>query len=222
MVMVLDTGVLWTFTLLWLVVVPTPGANSLMVTHVAMTRTPLHVAVAIAGNMVGILVLAGGALLGWAALLEAFPALRLGVQILGAAYLVYFGWRLIVRSRTAVTPLDGADGGAASPGQDRPPGEMRRTFALGSLTALSNAQAIAFITGIYAVTGILQANVATGLASVAIMIACNATYLGMLGWLFRRETVRKGYARFRSAIEGTVGALFILLGGRLLYRELMR
>jgi threonine efflux protein len=220
MILPLDTGVLWTFMLLWLVVVPTPGANTLMVLHVAMTRTPLHVTAAIAGNMLGILVLAGGALLGWAAMLEAFPAMRLVVQILGAAYLVYFGFRLIQRSRRSnVIPLEHPVQGPALAAK---PGDLRRTLALGFLTALSNAQAIAFITGIYAVTGILQGNVATGLASVAIMVACNATYLGILGWLFQRDAVRRGYARFRRPVEGTVGVLFAVLGGRLLYREMMR
>ena len=217
-----DAGVLWTFTLLWLVIMPTPGANTLMVTHVAMTRPPVHVVMAIAGNMMGILLLAAGALLGWAALLEAFPRLRLFVQVLGAGYLVYFGWRLLQRSRTtAVMPAVTT----AQPRQradDNTVGDLRRTLALGFLTALSNAQAIAFITGIYAVTGILQANLATGLASVAIMIACNSTYLGMLGWLFQRGAVRRGYARFRTRIEATVGVLFILLGGRLMWRELAR
>lgn len=215
----LDARVLWSFTLLWLVVVPTPGANTLMVTHVAMTRTPVHVAAAIAGNMAGIVLLAGGALLGWAALLDAFPWLRLAVQMLGAAYLVYFGWRLIMRSRAPDTvPAAKAANAPASASV----GDLRRTLALGFLTSLSNAQAIAFITGIYAVTGILQANVATGLASVAIMIVCNASYLGMIGWLFRRPRVRVAYARFRRAIEGTVGGLFVVLGGRLLWRELAR
>lgn len=94
---------------------------------------------------------------------------------------------------------------------------MRRSFALGFLTAVSNGQAIAFITGIYVVTGVLAANIATGLASVAIIqVVCNATYLGLIGWLFRRERVRIFYAAYRRWIEGAVGALFVGLGGRLL------
>ena len=38
--MPLDTTILATFALFWLAIVPTPGPNILMVTHVAMTRTP--------------------------------------------------------------------------------------------------------------------------------------------------------------------------------------
>ena len=215
MELTVDTGVLSAFTLLWLVIVPTPGANSLMVTHVAMTRPGDHVAIAILGNMGGILSLALAALLGWATLLDTLPWLRLTVQILGAAYLIYFGWRLIVRSRApaaGTVPARQAE-------QDATPYRRRQTLTLGYLTAVSNPQAIAFITSIYAVTGVLQASMATGLASIVIMIGCNATYLALLGWLFQRRAVRTFYARFRPAFEGTVGALFVLLGLRLIYRE---
>ena len=68
-------------------------------------------------------------------------------------------------------------------------------------------------------TGVLQSSLATGLASVAIMIGCNATYLGLLGWLFRRRAVRTFYARYRRIFEASIGTLFALLGIRLLYRE---
>ena len=43
----LDTDILWRFFLLWLVIVPTPGANSLMVTHLSLTRPAMHVAFAL-------------------------------------------------------------------------------------------------------------------------------------------------------------------------------
>jgi threonine efflux protein len=190
----------------------------LMVLHVAMTRSPLHVVTAIAGNMLGVGTLAAGALLGLAAVLAAFPWARLAIQILGAAYLVYFGWRLIQRSRGPKTAIV-----AAVESGDAPEGSTGhgRTFAVGFLTAVSNAQAIAFVTGIYAVTGILQANLATGLASIAIMICCNTLYLGTLGWLFQRPAVRMFYSRFRNGFETTIGVLFIILGGRLLWRELV-
>lgn len=208
----LDTTVIATFALFWLAIVPTPGPNILMVTHVAMTRSARHVALAIAGNMVGIILLASLALLGWAALLQAFPWLRLAVNVLGGAYLIYVGARLINRARQPVPPLEVQ----ATPADDW------KTIALGFVTAISNAQAILFITSIYAVTGVLNANLATGFATVAIMVTMNASYLFMLGWLFRREPVRRAYQRFRRGFEGTVGTLFLIFGGRLLWRAVMR
>jgi threonine efflux protein len=208
----LDTTVLATFTLFWLAIVPTPGPNILMVTHVAMTRTARHVALAIAGNMAGIILLASLALLGWAALLQAFPWLRLAVNLLGGAYLIYVGLKLIGRARQPVPPIVTGE----------TPADDWKTLALGFVTAISNAQAILFITSIYAVTGVLQANLTTGFATVAIMVVLNASYLFLLGWLFRREPVRNAYQRFRRGFEGTVGALFLVFGGRLIWRAVMR
>lgn len=213
----LDLSVLSSFTLLWLAIVPTPGPNVLMVTHVAVTRTPTHVALAILGNLAGIALLASLALIGWAAVLEAFPWLRIAVSVFGGLYLMWVGWKLIRRSRT---------GGAAAESPvtkaGDTPADYRRTAALGLVTALSNAQAILFITSIFAVTGVLYANAATGVATVAIMLGCNATYLAALAWLFQREKMRAGYARYRGLLEGSIGTLFLLFGGRLLWRALVR
>lgn len=212
----IDFSVLTTFALLWAVVVPTPGANSLMVTHVALTRGRSHLAYAITGNMLGITLLALCALLGIAIVLDAFSWLRLAIHLLGAAYLVYFGARLIYRSRSS-----GQQAAAAEPSQTN--GELGwRTLGFGFATALSNAQAIVFITSIFAVAGVLTSNTATGLACVGIMIVFNASYLAVLGSLFFRPTPRRIYARFRRAIEGTIGTLFIFFGVRLLFKELAR
>lgn len=213
----IDFGVLGAFTLLWLAIVPTPGANSLMVGHVAMTRSAGDVALAIAGNMAGVVLLASLALFGWAAVLQAFPWLRLAVDVIGAAYLIYFGCRLVGRSMSAGRGAPpGSHGGAAETS------DPRRMLLLGFVTALSNAQAIVFITSIYAVTGILDAGLATGLASIAVMVACNASYLAMLGWLFQRAGVRSLYQRFRPGLEAAMGALFVVFGGRLMLRALAR
>lgn len=220
----LDLQILATFTLMWMAIVPTPGPNILMVTHVAVTRTPRHVAYAIAGNMVGIALLASLALIGWAAILETFPWLRLGVSIFGGLYLMWIGTRLLRRARRAgsaeaVPASPAAAVAATGPAQAE---DYRRTALLGLVTALSNAQAILFITSIFAVAGVLNANAATGVATVLIIIACNATYLSALGWLFQREKMRAGYARYRGVLEGITGSLFILFGGRLLWRALVR
>lgn len=213
--MPLDLSILSAFTLLWIAVVPTPGPNVLMVMHVAVTRTPAHVALAIAGNMVGIALLAGLALVGWAAVLRAFPWLRVGVNVFGGLYLIWLGARLLRRALAggiAAQPAS-AQSGAASR-------DHRRTALLGLVTALSNAQAVLFITSIYAATGILGANAATGLASIAIILCCNASYLSALGWLFQRERMRVAYGRYRGVLDGMTGTLFLAFGGRLLWRAL--
>ena len=224
----LDFHVLSAFTLLWLAIVPTPGPNALLVTHVAVTRTPAHLGYAIAGNVTGIAVLAALALIGWAAILQAFPWLRLAVNVFGGLYLMWLGARLVQRAwrnggRVAVAPaaLQG-DRVAGVGAAQNTPADFRRTALLGLATALSNAQAILFITSIFAVTGLLRANAATASVAVVIMVTCNAAYLAALGWLFRRETMRVGYARYRRRLEGLTGSVFLLFGGRMVWRALGR
>lgn len=224
----LDLQILSAFTLLWLAIVPTPGPNALMVTHVAVTRTPAHLGYAIAGNLAGIAVLAALALIGWAAILQAFPWLRLAVNVFGGLYLMWLGGRLVQRAwrhggRAAAVPASAQGHGAAlvRAAQDTP-ADYRRTALLGLATALSNAQAILFITSIFALTGLLRANAATACVAVVIMVGCNAAYLAALGWLFRRERMRAGYARYRRVLEGTIGSVFLLFGGRMLWRALSR
>lgn len=228
MPLTLDLHLLSAFTLLWLAIVPTPGPNALLVTHVAVTRTPAHLGYAIAGNVAGIAVLAALALVGWAAILQAFPWLRVTVNALGGLYLVWLGARLLQRAwrnggRAAAVPVPAAgDGAAGVRPTPNTPADYRRTALLGLATALSNAQAILFITSIFAVTGLLRANAATACAAVLIMVGCNAAYLAALGWLFRRERMRAGYARYRRVLEGTIGSVFLFFGGRMVLRALAR
>jgi threonine efflux protein len=215
LIFVLDLAVLTTLTLLWIVIVPTPGANSLMVTHVALTRGSRHVVLALAGNMLGILLLASCALFGMAYVLEAFPWLRLTVHVLGGVYLVYFGLRLIRQSRRPAPIPEPLQQESVT---DR--STQWRAFVLGFLTAVSNAQAIVFITSIFAASGVLKANLATGLACIVIMLICNASYLAFLAWLFMRSAARQIYQRFHRILEATIGGLFVLFGARLAFREL--
>lgn len=212
----IDFTVVAAFAILWAAIVPTPGANSLMVTHIALTRGPSHIAQAIAGNMAGISLLALCALFGMAILLNAFPWLRFAVHLFGGAYLIYFGALLLRKSQRPGPTEETVE--KSEPRKH----QAWRTFGLGFATALSNAQAIVFITSIFAVTGILQANLATGLACILVMILMNSAYLGFLGWIFLLPTPRRLYLRFRRWIEATIGVLFTFFGLRLILRELAR
>ncbi len=203
----LDFRVLAAFTLLWVAIVPTPGPNVLMITHVALTHGRRQVAMALAGNIAGVGFWALAALFGLVVLLAAVPAAAFAVILGGGAYLAWVGIRMM-RARRAPSREDPQGG---SPALDD-----RRAFALGIGTALSNAQAVFFITSIFAITGVVGANLATGIAAVAILLACNAAYLAFLGWLLQRTAARAFYGRWRSWLERAFGVLFILFSVKLL------
>jgi threonine efflux protein len=211
----LDTSILAAFTLLWLAIVPTPGPNSLLIMRLALTARWQDVAIALAGNLLAIAFYALATLLGLSALLAAAPSVRLAVYLLGGAYLVWVGLRLM-RAGLQQSKTGGAD---AMPLATNQAGSVDNPFVQGILTALANVQALFFLTSIFAGVGILRANLATGLAAVGIIVAGNGLYLSLLAWLLQREGPRAFYARYRGSMEIGFGALFVVFGARLVWRE---
>ena len=212
----IDYAVLGGFTLLWLAIVPTPGPNSLLIVHLALTAPWRAVAIALAGNLFGVTVYALGTLFGLALLLAREPSLRLVVYVLGGAYLVWSGIRLVRvglvwrRSPSAGVLAEGSREVAA-----------RKPFLQGVLTALANVAALFFLASIFAGAGILVANPATQLAALGVIVIGNGLYLSLLAWLLQRERPRVFYARNRGAMQLGFGVLFLAFGLRLIVRELL-
>jgi threonine efflux protein len=212
-----DTAVLATFMLLWLAIVPTPGPNSLLIMHLALTAGWRDVAAALAGNLLAIAFYALATLLGLSLLLVAAPSVRLGVYLLGGTYLVWIGLRMVWAGMRRLRAGDTSPHLPGDPEARRPGGP----FMQGVLTALANVQALFFLTSIFAGVGILRANLATGLAAVGIIVVGNGGYLSLLAWLLQREGPRAFYARFRGAMDIGFGALFAAFGTRLVWREVV-
>ena len=213
--MQIDYAVLGAFALLWLAIVPTPGANTLLIVHLALTSGWRDVGVALAGNLLAIAFYALATLLGLALLLAAAPSVRLVIYVLGGAYLVWVGVRL-VRAGLARRRSGPDDALNAGPGGAR----SHNPFLQGILTALSNVQALFFLASIFAGVGILTANAATQLAAVGVIVLGNGGYLALLAWLLQRERPRAFYARNRGTMEIGFGLLFLAFGARLVLREL--
>jgi len=210
----IDHGVLAAFTLLWLAIVPTPGPNTLLIVHLAVTSRWQDVAAALVGNLLTITFYALATLLGLALLLAAAPSLRLSLYLMGGAYLAWVGMRL---ARSGLARRGSTDDPVAAPTADE---TAARPFLQGILTALANVQALFFLASIFAGVGILGASPATQLAAIAVIVIANGSYLSLLAWLMQREHVRALYARYRPAMEVAFGALFMLFGARLIQREL--
>ena len=214
--MQIDYAVLGAFTLLWLAIVPTPGPNSLLIVHLALTASWRDVALALSGNLIGITIYALGTMLGLALLLTAVPSVRLAVYLLGGAYLVWSGARLV---RAGLGHKTLAAGAALQDGLGDMP--TPNPFLRGLLTALANVAALFFLASIFAGVGILVANPATELAALGVIVVGNGLYLTLLAWLLQRERPRAFYARNRGAMQLGFGLLFVAFGLRLVLRELL-
>jgi len=211
----IDYAVLGGFTLLWLAIVPTPGPNSLLIVHLALTAPWRDVALALAGNLFGVTIYALGTLFGLALLLAREPSLRLAVYVLGGAYLVWSGIRLVwagvVRRGPASAGLADRSRAVAA----------RNPFLQGVLTALANVAALFFLASIFAGAGILVANPATQLAALGVIVIGNGLYLSLLAWLLQHKRPQAFYARNRGAMQLGFGVLFLAFGLRLIVRELL-
>jgi threonine/homoserine/homoserine lactone efflux protein len=214
----IDYAVLAGFTLLWLAIVPTPGPNSLLIVHLALTAPWREVAIALAGNLFGVAIYALGTLFGLALLLARQPSLRLAVYILGGAYLVWSGIRL-ARAGWVWRRSASATAGVLAHGSREAP--ARNPFLQGVLTALANVAALFFLASILAGAGILVASPATQLAALGVIVIGNGLYLSLLAWLLQRERPRAFYARNRGGMQLAFGVLFVVFGLRLLVRELL-
>ena len=211
--MQLDWSLLAAFSLLWLAIVPTPGPNTLLVVHLALTAAARDVALALAGNLLAVAGYALATLFGLSLLLAAAPSVRLGVYLLGGAYLVRAGLALAqagVRRRRA-----GAHAALLAPKR-----RAGTPFGQGVQTALANVQALFFLTSIFASAGILTASPSTQAATVVAIVLLNGTYLALLAWLLQRPGPRAWFARHRPTMEIAFGVLFIAFGARLIGREL--
>ena len=212
----LDYSVLGAFTLLWLAIVPTPGPNTLLIVHLALTAGWRDVAAALVGNLLAIAFYALATLLGLALLLAAAPSVRLGVYVLGGAYLIRVGAHLV---RGGLGRRRAGDAAAMLPAAQ--PEGTGGPFLRGVLTALANVQALFFLASIFASVGLLAADPATQVAAIGVIVVGNGGYLSLLAWLMQREAARAFYARNRGLMEIGFGLLFLAFGARLVLRELV-
>jgi threonine/homoserine/homoserine lactone efflux protein len=186
----------------------TPGLDTALVLRAALTRGRREAAATAAGIVAGLFVWGAAAAAGVSALLATSKLAYDVLRWAGAAYLVWFGLRLLARSLRpgpAAARTEGADGGSAW-----------RAARLGLTTNLLNPKVGVFyaallpqflpvgsdpllggllLAGVHAVLSVAWFALLIGLASV----------LGR--WLRRPGTVR--------AIDGVTGATLVGFGARL-------
>ena len=136
----------------------------------------------------------------------AFVALRLG----GSAYLVWLGLQSI---RTGLRP---AAGRLHDPVDTPQPGSMRRAWRQGVLSSLGNPKLAVFF------SSLLPQFAPPGSAALETMLALGAVFVAMtVAWLsfYAAVTARAGdllrRGPVRRLVDGVMGAVLVLFGGRL-------
>ena len=197
-------GGIW---LLHVAVLLSPGANVLVVSQLAASDRARSAAFAAVGVTVGAGVWATCAVLGVNALFQAFPGLRLGLQIAGGLYLLYVA-RGLWRSNRPV-----AHGRVMSI-------SSWAAFRLGLLTNLTNPKAALFFGSVFAASFPPDPSALLQVAAVTMIVINALCWHLLLAWLFSRGRVRAAYSRGRNVANRIASVIIGALGLSLLVASL--
>lgn len=202
-------SVLFTIWLLYLAVLLSPGANTLLVSQLAASDHSRSALVAALGVAVGSTLWCTCAVFGIHVIFVVFPAMRLALQIAGGIYLLYLASRLWRTSSGAVASmtLRASQGAAAA-------------FRLGLLTNMTNPKAALFFGSIFAASFPASPGKALQLAAIVMVLVTSGCWHLFLAYLFSRTSVRAGYARSRGTFNRMAAVAVSSLGVGLLWSTL--
>ena len=190
--------------------VTSPGPDMLVTLRsslVGSTRAGLFTALGIG---IGLCFHTGYSLVGLAVLISQSIVLFSALKLIGAAYLVFIGWKAI-RARGDVMPMiDEAD---------RHPMSAGAALRAGLFTNLTNPKVTLFFLALF--TQVIEPETSSSLKALygGTIIAISLTWFSLLALIVGREAVR---ARLRATshwIERIAGGLFIALGVRLIFAK---
>lgn len=193
---------------LYLLAAASPGPNFFIISQLAMhgdRATALRVT---AGIVIGSAVWVSAAAAGLAALLLHHGSFATLLRVLGAAYLMVYGLRLLRRAARPAAGATAPDTAAA----DRP--RRPSGLATGLLTSFTNPKAAAFWTSVFASTLPAAAPLAFYLGVVLLITLLSALWHVGIALVFSRPALRAAYARARRPIEALSGASLFAMGLR--------
>ena len=200
----LDTATVLSATIVCLAGVMSPGPNFIAVTHRAISSSR-HEAIAMAFGIATVNSLwATMALFGLSLLVATFPWLFWSIKLMGAAYLVWFGFRLLKRSGQPLKPR------AVSTSVSTFPSALRDGIA----TNLANPKSMAFYASVFSGAIPADASMETLFAMVVMVGAIAILWYGSVALALSVDRMAKLYRQSKTIIERICGLFLILLGGR--------
>jgi threonine/homoserine/homoserine lactone efflux protein len=201
----------WTLTLLsvagiWGIAVITPGPNFFLVARTAMRHSRMVALCAVMGIALGTAIWGLAGFFGLALLFAAAPWAYLGMKVLGGAYLVFLGCRMI-RASFGHTP------GGSEPCVAH--ATRRAAVRLGLLTNLANPKTAAFVASLFASAMPWDVTLSLGLASVALMTTLSLCWYSLVAGLFSSSWLSGRFRAWRHWIDRLAGAVFVGFGVQL-------
>jgi RhtB (resistance to homoserine/threonine) family protein len=196
---------LLTITGIWTITVLSPGPNFLATSHAALAHSRRAGVLVAAGISLGTTIWATASLLGLGLLFQTAGWLYHVVRVVGAAYLIYLGLRMILAARART-----ATAGPVGPGVSG-----LQAFRRGMLTDLGNPKAAAFFTSLFAVAVPPLAPLWFDAAIVAAVVVIAGGWYATVACAMASRPVAAFYRRAQRIISYAAGAVFIGFGIRL-------
>jgi len=182
-----------------------PGPNFVGIAHKAASSSTREALAMVGGTVVVNLFWASCAILGVGIVFAAFPWIALAVKIAGAAYLIWFGGRLIVNARA---------GGDDAPVPGRGRGSLALAFRAGVVTNIGNPKAMAFFAAVFSAAAPQHVTVPTFLCMLAVVAVVASVWYGFVAIVFATPRVAAQYRRGKAWIDRVCGAVIVSLGVR--------
>ena len=205
--MVDGTAVLGVFSV-YIAGVVSPGPNFVAVAHKAASASRFEALAVVAGIVLVNLFWASCAILGVGIVFAAFPWLALVVKLAGAAYLIWFGGRLIVNA-SAPQPASVVNA---------PAGGLRQAFAQGFATNIANPKSMAFFAAVFSSAAPAHVSLGTFAAMLGMVCVVASGWYGFVALTLSHARIAAAYRRGKAWADRVCGGLIVALGVRQLIR----
>lgn len=193
----------------YLVALASPGPAFFVISQLSLSGQRRRACLVAAGIATGSVLWASAALAGLAALLLHAGGVALVLRLAGAAYLAWFGLKLILRARSEPATAAGFD--AAAPASDV------QAYRSGLVTSFTNPKSGVFWTSVFATTLPAGAPGWVGATAVALVAVLSAGWHLGLACLFTTRRVQAAYRRLRRGLDAVCGLALLLLGAKLAF-----
>jgi threonine/homoserine/homoserine lactone efflux protein len=195
---------LWHLALIYILAAMLPGPNTLTVSHLSASVSRQAGLAASFGIATGTIIWVSLSLGGVGVLLLEAGSLYRVLRLLAALYLIYAGWRIIVRGPSAETDTDAV------------PLKLRRSpYLTGLITNLSNPKSAAFWTSIFIVLVPTHAPL-WFYAVLLVLIAIEAfSWYAFLALALSSGPARRHYRKLARWVDRVTGVVMIGLGLKL-------
>lgn len=156
----IDGSAVLTVFLVYLAGVVIPGPNFVAVVHKAVAATRSEALALVAGIVLVNLFWSTCAIAGLGIVFAALPWAALVVKVLGAVYLMWFGFRLLINAgKNALVPLN-----------DAVVGSCRQSFIQGVVTNIGNPKSMAFYAAVFSAAAPAHVSLGTFSSMLAVVV----------------------------------------------------